>query len=54
MRACYISELVNRGHHVFKAHFMPVIGRVLPYANEGGNIHDIYAVAVKDDDTIDT
>ena len=48
----YIRESVICGHHVSKAHFTPVIGRVLPCANERGNIHDIYAVAIKDDDTI--
>ena len=49
---CYISESVIRGHHVSEAHFMLVIRRVPPCVNERGNIHDIYAVAVKDDDTI--
>ena len=52
MSAHYISESVIRGHHVSKAHFMAVIGRVLPCANKRSNIHDIYAVAVKDDNTI--
>ena len=27
------------GHHVSKAHFTPVIGRVLLCANERGNVH---------------
>ena len=44
MSTGYISESVIRGHHVSKAHFMLVIGRVLPCANERGNLHDIYAV----------
>ena len=33
MSTCYIRESVIRGHHVFKAHFTPVIRRVLPCAN---------------------
>ena len=52
MTTRYIRESVIHGHHVSKAHFTPVIGRVLLCANERGNVHDIYAVAVKDDDTI--
>ena len=52
MSAFYTRESDIRGHHVSKAHFTPVIRRVLPCANERGNIHDIYAVAIKDDNTI--
>ena len=59
MSACYISESVIRGHRVSKAHFTPVIGRVLYHVQMKEGIYndfrspsspdDIYAVAVKDD-----
>ena len=32
MRAHYTGESVIRGHHVSKAHFVPVIERILPCA----------------------
>jgi len=52
MSARFITDSVIRGHHVSKSYFTPVVGRILPCVNERGNVHDIYAVAVKDDDTI--
>ena len=52
MSTRYVTESVIRGHHVSKDFFTPSISRILSCEIERGNVHDIYAVAVKDDDTV--
>ena len=46
------TDTVNRGHHVYKEVWMPIIGEVLQCEKEEGNSHDLYAVAVKKLDSI--
>lgn len=46
-----ITESVIGRHHVSKDYFMPFISRILSCEKER-NVHDIYAVAVKDDTVV--
>ena len=48
----YSWESVIRGHHVYKAIWMPKIGEILKCKQERGNPEDLYAVSVLKDDTI--
>ena len=44
--AIFILQSVIRGHHVYKSIWTPVVGEHLDTAQEDGNGHDLYAVAV--------
>ena len=50
------TDIVIRGHHVYKEVWTPIIGEVLQYEKEKGNSHDLYldlyAVAAKKLDSI--
>ena len=46
------TDTVIRGHHVYKEIWTPSIGEVLQCEKEEGNSHDLYAVAVKKQDSI--
>ena len=48
----YSWESVIRGHHVYKAIWMPEIGEILKCKQERGNPEDLYGVSVLKDDTI--
>ena len=48
----YSWERVIRGHHVYKAIWMPEIGEILECKQERGNPKDLYAISVIKNDTI--
>ena len=47
-----VLQTVIRGHHVYKEIWTPSIGEVLQCEKEVENSHDLYAVAVKKQDSI--
>ena len=48
----YEVETVDRGYHVYVAVWEAAVGQIPPCQREGGNIHDLYAVAaVENNDT---
>ena len=47
---CWVS--VNHGHHVYKAIWMPEIGKISSVKKERGGLEDSYTVSVLKDDTI--
>ena len=49
----YEVATVDRGYHVNVAVWEAAVGQILPRKQEGGNIHDPYAVTVvKNNDTL--
>ena len=48
----YNWESIIRGHHVYKAIWMPEIGEILECKQERGNPEDLYAISITKDDTI--
>ena len=45
-------ESVIRGHHIYKAVWTPVVGKVLVLEQEIGNSHDRFATTTKKGNTI--
>ena len=43
---------VIRGHHIYKATWLPYVGETLLVEREEGNVHDSYAVSIKKDDSV--